>query len=359
MKASIFHAVGEKLTVEDVELDGPRAGEIRLRVQASGLCHSDYHLIAGDNATTTPAVLGHEAAGIVEAVGDGVFGIAVGDRVATSFSAFCGECAQCQTGFNYRCDAKPTGMAREAGSRITWKRRPVYQLAGIGGFAEAVVAHQRSVVKIPEGVPAECAALMGCAVQTGVGAALYGGRVQAGSTVVVIGCGGVGLNVVQGARIAGAAVIIAIDVSAAKLAAARKFGATDTVLGGPDAVAEVLEISGGGVDTAFEVIGLPATLLQAFKMLRKGGTAVLVGMPRTGAEVALPMASLMFNEVRVVGSLMGSSPFQILLPKLARLYRDGKLMLDELVSDRISLGEINEGYARMIKGETRRNVVVF
>lgn len=356
MKAAVLHEVGQPFVVEDVELDGPREGELRIRVQASGLCHSDLHLAQGDNPVVVPAILGHEAAGVVEAVGEGVEGIAVGDLVSTSFSSFCGHCAQCQTGHNHRCDTKPAGVSRP---RVSWRGEPVYALAGIGGFAEEVVAHRNSVVKLPEGVPAECAALMGCAVLTGAGAALNGAKVRPGSSVAVIGCGGVGLNVIQGARIAGAAQIIAIDTVPAKLEAARQFGATDVVLAGPDAVGAVRELSAGGVDYGFEVIGLPATLLQAYHMVRKGGTVALVGMPRNDAMMDLPIAKLMFNEIRMIGSFMGSSPFQVFLPQLARLYLDGKLLLDELISDRIRLDGINEGYARLVAGETRRNVVVF
>ncbi len=356
MKAAVLHEVGQPFVVEDVELDGPRDGEVRIRVQASGLCHSDYHLAVGDNPVVVPAVLGHEAAGEVVAVGEGVDGLALGDLVSTSFSSFCGHCAQCQTGHNHRCDTKPEGVNRP---RVSWKGNPVYALAGIGGFAEEIVVHKNSVVKLPEGIPAECAALMGCAVLTGVGAALNGAKVRPGSSVAVIGCGGVGLNVVQGARIAGAAQIIAVDTVPEKLEAARQFGATETVSAGPDAIGAVRELSGGGVDYGFEVIGLPATLLEAYHMVRKGGTVALVGMPRNDAMMDLPIAKLMFNEIRMIGSFMGSSPFQIFLPQLARLYRDGKLLLDELVSDRIGLGDINQGYARLVAGETRRNVIVF
>lgn len=356
MKAAVLHEVGQPLVVEDVKLDGPQEGEVRIRVRASGLCHSDLHLAQGDNPVIVPAVLGHEAAGEVTAVGEGVAGIAVGDMVATSFSSFCGHCRECQTGHNHRCDSKPAGVTRP---RVSWRGQPVYALAGIGGFAEEVVAHRNSVVKLPEGVPAECAALMGCAVLTGVGAALNGAKIRPGSSVAVIGCGGVGLNVVQGARIAGAAQIIAVDTVPAKLEAARQFGATDVIPAGPDAIGAVRDLTGGGVDYAMEVIGLPETLLQAYHMARKGGSVVLVGMPRNDAMMTLPIAKLMFNEISMTGSFMGSSPFQVFLPQLARLYRDGKLLLDELISDRIGLDGINEAYARLVAGETRRNVIVF
>jgi S-(hydroxymethyl)glutathione dehydrogenase/alcohol dehydrogenase len=359
MKAALLQEVGRPLSVEDVELDGPRAGEVRVRIAASGLCHSDYHLISGDLPMQTPAVLGHEAAGFVEAVGDEVPGIEVGDLVVSSFSSYCGQCGECQTGHNHRCVDKPKGPPRAAGSRITWKGRAVYQLAGVGGFAEEMVVHHRSVVKVARDLPPACAALLGCGVLTGVGAALNGAKVRPGSSVAVIGCGGVGLNVVQGARIAGASRIIAVDLSRQKLELARGFGATDTVLAGPDVVSEVTELSRGGVDYAFEVIGLPSAMREAFLMLRPHGTAVIVGMAKSGAELSLPALNFLYKDVRIIGSGMGDAPFQQFVPQLARFYLEGRLKLDELVSRRIGLSEVNSGFESMVKGDGARNVVVF
>jgi D-arabinose 1-dehydrogenase-like Zn-dependent alcohol dehydrogenase len=243
MKAAVLRQLG-RLDIEDVELDGPRANELRIRVLASGLCHSDYHMIIGDLPTTLPAVLGHEAAGVIEAVGSDVAGFTPGDMVITCFSAFCGHCHECQDGHSHRCEDKPGKPTdREAGSRITRGAEAIYQLGNLSGFAEEMVVHHRSAVKMPEGMPATSAALMGCGVLTGTGAVLNAAKVEPGSSVAVIGCGGVGLNAVQGARIAGAVRIIAIDTSAEKLGLARKFGATDAVLAGPDAVGEVLELT--------------------------------------------------------------------------------------------------------------------
>jgi S-(hydroxymethyl)glutathione dehydrogenase/alcohol dehydrogenase len=359
MKAAVLREIG-RLSIEDVALDGPNDDEVRVRVLASGLCHSDYHMIVGDLPTAMPAVLGHEAAGVIEAVGANVRGVKKGDFVTTCVSAYCGQCRECQTGHTHICDDKPGKPTdREAGSRLTLGGQPVYQMGNLGGFAEEMVVHQKAVVKIPEGVPPTAAALMGCAVLTGVGAALNGAQVEPGSTVAVIGCGGVGLNVIQGARIAGATRIIAIDVKQAKLDVARQFGATDTVLAGPDTVGEVVELTGGGVDYAFEVIGLTSTMQQAFAMLRKRGTAVLIGVARSGAELTVPVMPFVFKEVRIISSLMGSSPFQLFLPQLAQYYLNGQLKLDELVSHRIKLEEINEAYARMAAGEATRNVIVF
>ena len=360
MKAAVLREFG-KLTIEDVELAGPGPDDVRVRVAASGLCHSDYHIITGDLAGTPhPAVLGHEASGFIEAVGANVKGLKPGDFVTTCVSAYCGHCSECQTGHNHLCEAPPGRGDRPAGSsRMTRNGEPIYVLGNLGAFAEEMVVHHRAVTKIPAGVPPEMAAVLGCAVLTGVGAALNAAKVEPGATVAVIGCGGVGLNAIQGARIAGAARIIAIDRVPSKLEFARQFGATDTVLAGPDAVAQVIEMTGGGVNYAFEVIGLPSTMREAFLMLRKRGTAVLMGIAKSGAELNIPIAPFVFKEVRIISSLMGSSPFQLFLPQLAQYYLSGALKLDELISERISLSEINEGYARMAAGEIARSVIVF
>lgn len=357
MKAAVLREFG-RLEIEHVDLDGPRDDEVRLRVEASGLCHSDYHIMIGDMPLPRPLVLGHEAAGIVEAVGRDVRGLAPGDRVVTCVSSFCGECRECQTGHNHRCDTRP-GDRPEGEGRLSRDGAPLGQLGNLGGFAEDMVVHHRSVVKLPDGVPAASAALLGCAVITGVGAVLNAAKVEPGSTVAVLGCGGVGLNAIQGARIAGADRIIAIDLSQEKLDLARLFGATDTLLGGADSVGQVRAMTDGGVDYAFEVIGLAATIQHAVAMVRKGGTAVLVGVGKLGAEFGVGITPFVLSEKRIVSTLMGSSPFQLFIPQLADFYRAGRLKLDELVANRIPLEEINEGFARMADGGVARNVIVF
>jgi len=359
VKAALFHGVGQPLTVEDVELDGPRRGEIRVRIAASGLCHSDYHVISGHLQAPVPAIMGHEAAGYVTAVGEDVPDLKVGDFVVTSFSAYCGECPDCQTGYNNRCEVRPRAPRREIGSRITWKGKPVLQAADIGGFADEMVVHYRSAVKLPEGVPPEVAALLGCGVLTGAGAAINGAKVRPGSRVAVIGCGGVGLNTIQGARISGADRIIAIDNNPAKETLARAFGATDFVLSDEDVVANVRELSDGGVDYAFEVVGHVALLRNAFDMLRKHGTVIVVGMPSTGSEMAFPVLDMMWKNLKIITSGMGDVPFQMFVPQLARWYLDGRLKLDELVSRRIGLGDIEAAYAQMEHGSVARSVIVF
>ncbi|MEY2925610.1 MAG: hypothetical protein RL367_87 [Pseudomonadota bacterium] len=359
MKAAVLRMAGQPMTIEDIDLDHPRADEVRIRVKASGLCHSDLHFMTGDFAAPMPMVLGHEAAGVVEAVGADVRSINAGDHVVTCVSAFCGACGECQSGHNYRCDDKP-GRTRDAGDQaLSHNSEPIYRIGNLGGFAEAMVVNHRAVAKLPEDMPFDAACLMGCGVLTGAGAVLNSAKVEQGSSVAVIGCGGVGLNVIQAARIAGATQIIAIDLNPGKLELAKSFGATHTVTGGPASVAEILSLSGGGVDYAFEVIGLTSTIRDAFGMLRKGGTAVLIGIPKMGAEVSLPVLPFVLKEVRVIGSLMGSVPFQVFIPQLARHYLNGVLKLDELVSNRIGLKDINDGFAKMSSGDIARSVIIF
>lgn len=359
MRAAILRAAREPMTIETVDLDGPRANEVRIRVAASGLCHSDYHVVSGDLGSAFPIVLGHEAAGVVEAVGDDVRGLAPGDRVVTCSSIFCGHCGECQDGNNHLCSDKPLRPVPEPSSPIRQNGEVIHQFCNIAGFAEELVVHHSAVSKLPEEMPLDVASVMGCAVLTGLGSVAEGAKVHPGSKVVVIGCGGVGLLVVQGARIAGAAQLVAIDTNPAKLELARTFGATDTVLAGDDALGQVLELTGGGADYAFEVVGIPAAQRQAALMLRKRGTLMLVGLPKSGSEFGAPALAIITRELRVVGSLMGSVPFQRVLPTYAKLYLDGRLMLDPLISQRIALADINQGYAQLIAGETARSIIVF
>jgi S-(hydroxymethyl)glutathione dehydrogenase/alcohol dehydrogenase len=355
MKAAVF--LDEGLAIRDVDLDGPRDGEVRLRVTASGLCHSDYHVIGGGLNAPRPIIMGHEATGVVEKVGDNVPGLKAGDVVVTCFSSYCGECVECQYGHNHRCVSKPTGPQRPAGSRITLDGQPVWE--GIGGFAEEMVVHHRAVVKLPPDLPPASAALLGCGVLTGVGAALNRAKVPAGSRVAVIGCGGVGLNTIQGARLAGAAEIIAVDLNPDKLVMAKQFGATAAVQAGPDAVREVLDMTGGGVDFAFEAIGVPAAMRDAFRMLRMHGTAVIIGLAGWEEEMSFPVFEAVEKDKRIIVSAMGDAPFQLFIPELVRYYREGRLKIDELVSQQISLADIASGFEAMKTGSIARSVIVF
>ena len=355
MRAAVLLDSG--LSVEDVDLDGPREGELRIRLSASGLCHSDYHVIGGSLRTPRPIIMGHEGAGIVEAIGDGVTGFEVGDFVVTCYSSYCGHCVECQTGHNHRCVSKPQGPARPSGSPITLDGQPVF--TGIGAFAEEMVVHHHAAVKLPTEIPATSAALLGCGVLTGTGAAMHGAKVRAGSRVAVVGCGGIGLNVIQGARLAGAEQIIAVDLNPDKLAMAEQFGATAGVEAGPDAAKAVREMTQGGVDFAFEAIGVPDAMREAFKMLRMHGTLTIIGMAKRGEDVSFPALQLIEQDKRVTGSAMGDVPFQLFVPELARLYLEGKLKLDELVSQTIPLDEIDKGFDAMVHGTVARSVVVF
>ena len=357
MKAAVLRAAGTPLTIETVELDGPRPDEVRIRVAATGLCHSDYHVMSGDIGAALPIVLGHEGAGVVEAVGSNVTGLAKGDHVVTCTSIFCGHCGECQDGHNHLCSDKP--MRPEPSSPISQNGAVIHQFCNLGTFAEEMVVHRTAVTKLPEGMPLDIASVLGCAVLTGIGSVTAAAQVRPGSKVVVLGCGGVGLNVVQGARLAGAAQIIAVDLNPAKLELARTFGATDTVLGGDDAVAQVTELTGGGADYVFEVVGIPALARQGMMMLRKRGTLTLVGIPRMGSELSVPLLPMIVRETRVIGANMGSVPFQRVIPTYAKLYLEGRLTLDPLISQRIALDDINRGYAQLIAGETARSVIVF
>lgn len=359
MKAAILRAPRTPMTIETVELDGPRPREVRIRIAASGLCHSDYHVMSGDLGSAFPIILGHEASGVIEAVGSDVRGLAVGDRVVTCTSIYCGHCGDCQDGHNHLCSDKPLRADLPANSPIRQNGEPIHAFCNLGTFAEEMVVHHTAVSKLPEGMPLDIASVLGCAVLTGLGSVSHGAQVKPGSTVVVLGCGGVGLNVVQGARLAGAARIVAVDLNPAKLELARAFGATDVVQGGDDAVAQVVELTGGGADYVFEVVGVPALQRQGFMMLRKRGTLMIVGIAKMGADLSVPALGLMAKEARIIGSNMGSVPFQRVIPTCARLYLDGRLTLDPLISDRIALEQVNEGYDRLIAGETARSVILF
>jgi len=360
MKAAILRAAKQPFTVEDVTLDDMWPDEVRIRTAASGLCHSDYHVVSGDMAGIFPTLLGHEAAGVVEAVGSQVTGFKPGDHVVTCASLFCGHCRSCVRGRIQRCAERP-GRGPKDAPRLRIGTEVVEQRTGIGGHAETLLVHQNSLAKLPREMPLDRGAVLGCAVVTGVGAAVNSAKVAPGDSVAVIGCGGVGLNVIQGARLCGAEKIIAVDTNPAKLELAKKFGATDTVLGGEGAVDGVKSISKGGVDHAIEVIGLVATIQQGYRMLGSGGTLTLVGVPPKDAVLSLPgpIMAAIGKELRVQGSMMGSSPFTVDIPKYAALYLKGRLELDLLVSKRIGLRDVNAGYADMIGGRVARSVIVF
>jgi len=360
MKAAVLRERNEALAIEDVEIDGPGPGEVLVRTVASGVCHSDLHVIEGGLPMPLPTILGHEPAGIVEAVGRDVKDFAPGDHVIGCISAWCGACEWCLQGRPYLCLQMTLGRDPEGPPRLTKDGEPILQFANLSSFAEQMLTPERALVKIRDDMPLDRAALIGCGVTTGLGAALNTARIRAGSTAVVIGCGGVGLAALQGCRIAGAGRIIAVDTQAWKLELASKLGATDVVdAGDGDPVMQVLERTGGGAHYSFECIGLEPTVQQAVNMLRKGGTAVLVGVVPIGKLVPLHAADIVLQEKTVRGSMMGSNRFRIDMPRYVDFYLDGRLKLDEMISARLPLSDVNRAFDAMRAGEAARSVLVF
>ncbi|ALJ19302.1 Zn-dependent alcohol dehydrogenase [Microbacterium sp. No. 7] len=364
MKAAVMRAVGAPLDIiDDLELGevGPR--EVRVKVKAAGLCHSDLTVLNNDYGWPYPAVLGHELAGIVEEIGSQVTAVKVGDHVVGNLVTSCGVCVDCRRG-RYSTCTDPGSVRRPAGSpaRLFENGEPIAQLADLGAFLEETILHERNLVVVDKAVPFDRAALLGCGVLTGIGAVKNVARVQLGETVAVLGCGGVGLNVIQGAALVGARRIIAIDLQPGKLELAKRFGATDTINPAEvdDLAARVREITGErGVDHSFEVIGLPVTAQQAIDITTVGGTMYQVGMHKPGTVVGLGQFDLLRGQKAIQGLHMGKPIPEYDIPLYADLYRQGRLNLDDLVSQTIPLERINEAYADLERGEIARSVVVF
>jgi S-(hydroxymethyl)glutathione dehydrogenase/alcohol dehydrogenase len=361
-RAAVLHSIPGELQIDEIRVDKPAANEVLLQVTDAGLCHSDLHFMEGLWQTPLPAVMGHESAGIVQAVGEGVTYVKPGDHVISCLSIFCGECRQCLTGHPNRCPNRAAvARAKDAPPRLsTAGGEPLEQFARLGGFAEEMLVHQHAVVKVRDDMPLDRAALIGCGVTTGLGAVFKTARIEAGSTVCVIGAGGIGLSAIQGARIAGAGRVIAVDISDAKLEVARSLGATDTVNGAEQAAVEtVRELTSGGVDYAFEAIGLKQTVEQAFEMISPGGTAVVIGMMPFGQKIELTGWEFFMMEKTLKGSMMGSNAFRVDMPRYVDMYLDGRLMLDEMISARLTLDQVNEGYEALKRGEVTRQVISF
>jgi S-(hydroxymethyl)glutathione dehydrogenase/alcohol dehydrogenase len=360
MRAAVLRSTPGTLVVEDVTIDNPGRSEVLVRTAAAGVCHSDLHFVEGAYSHPTPCVLGHESAGVVEAVGEDVTDVRVGDHVITCLAVFCGSCERCLGGRPALCQ-RPGATRRTKGAppRLSLEGETVHQFFHLSSFAEQMLVHQNAVVQIDPDVPLDRAALVGCGVTTGLGAVFRTAQVQPGDTVAVIGCGGIGLNAIQGARVAGAARIIGIDLSPTKLELATSFGATDVVdAGATDAVAAVRELTRGGVDHAFEAIGLKVTAEQAFGMLRPGGTATIIGMIPVGTKIELAGCDFL-GERRIQGSALGSTRFRTDMPMFLELYKQGRIKLDELVSGRIGLDDLHTAFDELRRGSVTRNVVVF
>jgi S-(hydroxymethyl)glutathione dehydrogenase/alcohol dehydrogenase len=357
MKAAVMYAPKQRLVIEDVTVDEPQANEVLIKTGASGVCHSDLHFMEGSYPYPVPVVLGHESAGVVEKVGSAVTRVKPGDRVVVAFVTSCGACDYCVTGKPGLC-VNQQSLGRMG--RISLNGQPMMQFANMSAFAEYQLVHQNACVHVPEGVPLEVACLVGCSVMTGVGAVSNTAKIPVGSTVAVVGAGGVGLNIIQGAALAGASRIIAVDLLENKLAAAREFGATDVVdASTTDAPTQVKMLTNGGVDYAFEAIGLAKTAQQCWQMLKPGGKAVVVGMIPVGQDVSVPGSEFIFGEKSILGSFYGSTRQTYDMPWLMELYRQKRLKIDELISRRYPLEEINEAYDALKNGEVNRSVITF
>jgi alcohol dehydrogenase len=372
IRAAVLHEIGAKtpyaqskpLKVETLELDEPGPGELLIQVKAAGLCHSDLSVISGNRPRPIPMALGHEAAGVVKKVGAGVTRFVAGDHVVLVFVPSCGHCVPCAEGRPALCE--PGAAANVAGTLVSGARRlhsenaDVHHHLGVSAFADHAVVSETSCVKIDKGLTFEEAALFGCAVITGVGAVLNTAKVTPGARVAVIGLGGVGLNSLLGAVLAGAKQIVAVDLRDDKLALARQLGATDTVnASAADAVEQVKALTGGGVDYAFEMAGSVPALELAWAITARGGETVTAGLPHPDKRMNLPPVQLVAEERTLKGSYLGSCVPVRDIPIYIDLYKKGKLPVDRLMSDRIALEDINEAFDRLATGETVRQVIVF
>lgn len=359
MKAAVCYEFGQPLVIEELVLDPPQAGEVKVKLEACAICHSDIHYMEGAWGGTLPAVYGHEAAGVVEEVGAGVTLAKPGDRVVVSLIRSCGHCYFCAQGQRHICETK---FPLHHESRLHNKEgQSVVQGVSTGGFAEYVVVQESQIMQVPNDMPLDSASLLACGVITGLGAVVNTAQLPAGSSVVVIGTGGVGLNSVQGAALSGARIIIAMDLLDNKLAAAKAFGATHGVNPSKENAQEAVHslTEGRGVDYVFITVGSVKAIEQGITYLRRGGTLVIVGMPAVGDKAAIEAVDFAYNSQRLLGSNMGSTRLRVDIPKLVTLYQQGRLKLDELITKRYPLEQINEAIAAVKRGEALRNVIVF
>jgi S-(hydroxymethyl)glutathione dehydrogenase/alcohol dehydrogenase len=361
MKAAVLVQPKQPLEIWDVAVSKPGPHEVLIRTAACGLCHSDLHFIDGAYPHALPAVPGHEAAGIVEAIGSEVRTVKVGDAVVTCLSAFCGHCEYCVTGRMSLCLGGDTRRTASQDPRLTKSADGslVNQMLNLSAFAEQMLIHEHACVRIDPEMPLDRAAVIGCAVTTGAGTIFNACKVTPGETVAVVGCGGVGLATVNAAKIAGASRIIAADPMPEKRALAIKLGATDVIdTSDPDAAAQILELTKGGVDHAVEAVGRPASGELAVKSLRRGGTATILGMMPLSHSVGLSAMDLLSGK-KLQGAIMGGNRFPVDLPRLVDFYMRGLLDLDSIIAERIPLSAVNEGFEKMKAGHSARSVIVF
>jgi S-(hydroxymethyl)glutathione dehydrogenase/alcohol dehydrogenase len=359
MKAAVLFEAKTPLQIEDVVIDTPEAHEVLIRTHAVGVCRSDLHFVDGAYPHAMPTVPGHEAAGVVEAVGAEVRTVKVGDHVVTCLSAFCGQCEFCVTGRMSLCIDPSVKRPRGSAPRLMLGDKPVAQMLNLSAYAEVMLVHEHACVAIDPEMPLDRAAIIGCAVTTGAGAVFNAADVTPGETVCVVGCGGVGLAAVNAARIAGAGKIIAVDPVADKRALAEKLGATHSVDAGADTAADqVVEISRGGVHHAIEAVGRPQSAATAVKVLRRGGTATILGMMPLAEKVGLSALDLLSGK-RLQGGFMGANRFPVDIPRLVDFYQRGLLDLDTIIADRMPLHRINDAFDELRKGDTTRTVITF
>jgi S-(hydroxymethyl)glutathione dehydrogenase/alcohol dehydrogenase len=360
MKAAVLHAARVPMTIEEIAIDKPKRREVLVRTAAAGLCHSDLHFIEGAYPTPMPTVLGHESAGIVEAVGEDVTYLKPGDHVIACLSVFCGHCEFCLSGHPSICQTPEVKLPPGVAKRLTWQGKHLNQFLNLSSFAEQMLVHEHALVKVRDDMPLDLASLIGCSIVTGYGAVVHTAKVEPGSSVAVFGAGGIGLATINAAQIAGAVRIIAVDKEPFKLELAKRFGATDVLDAstGDNIAKRIVELSGGGVHHAFECIGLKATAEQSFSALRSGGTATLIGMIPVGTKIELHGVDFL-RERRIQGCMMGSNRFRTDMPRLIEFYLQGRLHLEEMVSERIRLEQINEGFAALKSGGIARDVIVF
>jgi NDMA-dependent alcohol dehydrogenase len=360
MRAAVCYEFGTPLVVEDIAIDPPQAGEVLVRLVATAICHSDIHALRGDWGGDVPVVVGHESAGIVETVGPGVTSVQPGDHVVVSLLRSCGRCFYCVTGAPHLCEGKNAFPLATQTRLHTRAGEPIHQGIYTAGFAEYGVVHESQLVCVDDAMPLDRACLLACGVITGLGAVVNTAQARPGSSVVVTGVGGVGLNAVQGAVLAGAKTIIALDPLESKRATARQFGATHALDSGrPDLVEAIKQLTEGrGADYAIVTVGNTTAIEQGWDLIRRGGTVVVVGIPKVTDTIRLP-AGLAGSEKRLLGSAMGSTRLSVDVPRLVELYRQGRLKLDELVTERYPLEKINEAIAAVERGEALRNVIVF
>ncbi len=352
--AAVARSAGAPVSIEEILLDPPGPHELRVRVTATGVCHTDLNARNGNFVPDFPILLGHEAAGVIEAVGPGVPETRLDETVVLSWRAPCGGCRACLAGKPDRCTAPAVAKPRMR----TKDGLPLGRVLGLGTFATRTVVHAAQAVAVPTDIPPEVACLLGCGVLTGVGAALYASPVEPGSAVAVIGCGAVGMSVIQGARLRRAARVIAVDVKADKLELARRFGATDVVDASTgDPTKKIRELSGGGVTTAFDCVGIPATTTQALGACHEGGTAVLIGMPVPGVSMPLSLTKFFYMRATLKATFFGDGLATRDFPLLCGLYQRGELELDALVTRRIGLAEVDAAFAAMERGESLRTVI--